>query len=205
MVDDKKLSSFGLDDVENNFAFFYMKDGTFLFPKGKFYLYFLDTDEHAKQLQNQTGEIDFLFFPFKRRFDMTSNPIGDIWKRRGKNHKGAEHILGIIEGQVYEEEKLMVIQMMSVRPAYKFNKINSFMVGAIKEWVEKYWNGFTIAFENPTDEGLNFALKYDKNMMIFWNHQTYRPENWKELKDQFPNVKQLPEETEKTYKIVQSE
>lgn len=186
MVGDRKLKDLPYEEIGENFAFFYMKEGNFLFPKGKFYLYFLDTDQHAKQMQAQTGEIEFLFFPFRRRFDMTASPIDDVWK---KSHagKGTQHILGIIEGQIYDDEKIIMIQMMSVRPGFKFNRINSFMVDGIQEWKKQAFDTYQIAFDNPTDEGLQFILSYDKNMMIWWS-ESYRPKTWKELKDSFANV-----------------
>jgi len=189
-ADDKLLKDISFSEATNNIAFYYEEKGNFFIPKGKFYVYFFDSHDNAKKLA--TGEIDFIFFPFKRRFDFSSAPITDIWKKSFlKDKKGSEHILGMIEGQVYEEDKLVEIQMMSVRPNFKFNKINYFLSTEVVEYAKNRFPDYKVAIEDPTEDGLEFAAKFSAHypeLVIFLTYKN-RPKNWEKLKSVFKDVR----------------
>ena len=187
LTDDKPLKELKFEQVSGNICAYIEQHGNFLFPKGKIYLYLFDSHEWSNKMAK--GEVDLLMFPHRRRFDLHSSPIDDIWKKsRAKNLKGVEHIIGAVEGQLYEPseedpEKIVMIQMMSVRPGFKGNRVNSFMVDSLQE---RFGNEYKLAFEDPTADGLEFIAKYKPDSIIYWTHR-HRPKNWDPAK--FPNVK----------------
>lgn len=186
------LKSLNVEAVGKNIAFYLEEKGNFMFPKGKFYVYFYDHHENVQKLA--LGEYDMIMFPFRRRFDMSGrSPINDIWKKNhAKGLRGTEHILGAIEGQVYEKDKQVLIQMMSVRPGFKSNKINTFLVEAVRQKLESDFPDYKLAFEDPTEDGLEFIAKYNPNAVIYWTFSN-RPKNWKNLKHLFTDVQGKPE------------
>lgn len=173
LADDRLLKSLNLEEAQSNMRVYYEEKGNFFVPQGKFYIYFFDSHEAAMQLGK---EIDFLFFPIRHRFDWNAAPITDIWKK-SRAGKGTEHILGIVEGQVYSEEKIFLIQMMSVRPSAKKNHINTFMVQLAERFQKEDFPEFRFGFEDPTDDGLEFIKKYDPTKWVYWTFRN-RPKKW---------------------------
>jgi hypothetical protein len=173
-ADDKLLKTMKDEDLGSNMLFFMEKQGNWFMQKGKFYLYFVDSPEWIEKLQK--GEYDFLFFPIRTSFNMFNvAPITDVWKKKfQKNTRGAEHVLGIVEGFADEEKKKVYIEMMSVRPAFKRNKINTMMLDALKGPFHDYeWY-----FEDVTDDGYMFAKKWMPDVNFSWTG-SYRSKEWK--------------------------
>lgn len=162
-VDDKLIKDSDIKELEDNAALYHEKTGNFMVQKGKFWLWFVDSREWIDKLK--AGEYDMLMFPFRRRFDWNSAPINDVWKKSHQKHtRGAEHIIGIVEGFIDEEDKKIIIEMMSVKPGYKMNRINTHMMNIIKDSFKEY----KLVFEDPTDDGYLFMKKYAPDAEISW-------------------------------------
>lgn len=189
-ADDKLLKTATLKEVGDNILFYHEDKGNFMFGKDKTFLYFTDSKNSVKKLAN--GEIDFLFFPIRTRFNsFTVAPIDDVWKIKHTNKfKGSEHILGIFEG--FCNEKTIYVDMMSVRPKYQHNKINSFML----DLLQKEYPKAKLIFEDPTDQGYLFIKKYSPDAEIRWRSDDYRAKEW---------IKDHPEENEKRMKTKKKE
>jgi hypothetical protein len=90
-------------ELEDNVALYHEKTGNWMVSKGKFWLWFVDTTEWIEKLK--AGEYDMLMFPWRRRFDFTAAPITDVWKKSmQKNTRGAEHVIGLVEGFADEDK-----------------------------------------------------------------------------------------------------
>lgn len=192
LSDNKPLKEIPFQEISENICMYVERNGNFLFPLGKVYLYMFDSHEWSQKMAK--GEVDLLMFPFRRRFDFSSSPIDDIWKKsHAKGLRGVEHIIGAIEAQLYEPseedpDKILMVQMMSVRPGFKGNRVNSFMIDSL---VEKFGNEYKLAFEDPTSDGLEFIAKYKPDAIIYWTYK-YRPKNWNPAI--FTNVKDISQE-----------
>jgi hypothetical protein len=175
LAGDKPLKGMKATELEGNMVLFYDKagrGGLFPMPPGKFWLYLMDSDDAAKKMG--AGEYDMMLFPFRRAYSFTAAPITDVWKKsHTKNFKGSEHILAITEG-VATDDKIL-LEMMSVRPGYKHNKIQTLMVDYIKNFMPKA----KLVFEDPTEDGLNFMWHYAPDAEVKWTID-YRPKIWKE-------------------------
>lgn len=150
-ADGKPLKKLNVEAMEDNMAFMHIPEGIPFFnkPKGFTMVWFLDSDEFVKKLEN--GEADPLFFPPGRMYDFNSAPISDIWKI-----KDSKPFIGAIEAYVKEEE--ILIKMMSVRPGFKKNHINSMMIDLLKN----QFPNKKIIYWHPTDDGKKFMKKYNK-------------------------------------------
>lgn len=154
MADDQPLKAANLEQLEPNFSMYHEQQGNMFFPKGKIFLYFHSDPNWGEKVV--AGEYDMLQFPYTGRYArFGAAPIKDIWKSsHTKNFKGSDKILGIIEA--FEGGGEVIIQMMSVRPGFKKNRINSFMVDRIR----KQFPSAQIVFEDPTRDGWAFIQKY---------------------------------------------
>ena len=154
MADDIPLKDADLEKIDANLSMYHEKKGNIMFGKGKTFIWFTIDDNWPNKVT--AGEYDFLLFPHMPRFArFSAAPIKDVWKKRhSKNFRGADEVIGMIEAWVANNE--ILIEMMSVRPGYKQNRINSFMIDSLK----KNFPGHTLVFEDPTDDGWAFMQKY---------------------------------------------
>jgi len=142
-----------IEKLEPNFSMYHEEKGNFVFAKGKTFLYFTKTENWGQKVVD--GEYDMLMFPYAGRFNWGAAPINDVWKKsHNKNIRGADEIIGLIEAYVANKE--ILIQMMSVRPGYKKNSINTNMINRLK----KSFPNHTVVFEDPTPAGWKFIQKY---------------------------------------------
>jgi hypothetical protein len=142
-----------IEKLEPNFSMYHEEKGNFVFAKGKTFLYFTKTENWGQKVVD--GEYDMLMFPYAGRFNWGAAPINDVWKKsHNKNIRGADEIIGLIEAYVANGE--ILIQMMSVRPGYKKNSINTNMINRLK----KSFPNHVVVFEDPTKAGWAFIQKY---------------------------------------------
>jgi hypothetical protein len=93
------------------------------------YVWFYDSKEGVQKLVK--GEYDTMLFP-PGFWGQRTPPLMQVWtKGYAKKVKGAEHVLGVIQAQLKDDE--LYINMMTVRPTYRRNKINSLMVRSLKD------------------------------------------------------------------------
>lgn len=76
-ADDKELKTVDFSEIQKNMVFYLEKTGNFFWPKGKFFLYFTDSDDTTMKICN--GEFDLITFPVRTSFNMFSvAPITDV-------------------------------------------------------------------------------------------------------------------------------
>jgi hypothetical protein len=164
IIGDKKLRDVTFKELDDNIAFFRTPEGkgNWLMPEKKFWLYVLDSDAEVQKLGS--GENEMLFFPARTRMNIFSvNPIKDVWKRSWLNkHKGSEHILALAEG--FADKDRVLIKMMSVKPAYQHNKMNTLMLDSLRD----SFPGAKLVFEDPTEDGYAFMKAYAPDAKIRW-------------------------------------
>ena len=169
---DKLLRDAKLEEVDDNMLLWYTPPGKGgLMPEGKFWLWLYD-DDSARSKMN-AGEYDILMFPHSRRFGFDgASTIDDVWKKSHQKHiKGAEHVLGIVEGFAKESEEIY-IQMMSAK--HKGNHVNTLMMDCLKD----NFKTSNFIFEDPTDDGYAFIKKYAPAAEIKWTGG-HRPKAWR--------------------------
>jgi len=152
-ADDKPLKDVDVDNIKNNIVIFRETRPNSLFAEGTTWVYFLDSEESAKKME--AGEISMLMIPIGT-FSSGGSPISDVWSKRFAK-KGTEHILGILEGHTNEDE--IYINMMTVRPKYKRNTINTKMI----QFLQNHFPNAKLSFSSPTPEGKKFISKYQNN------------------------------------------
>ena len=153
LADDKPLKEVDVDNIKNNIVFFRVPEDTrHIYETGTTWVYFLDSEESAEKMK--AGHIPMLMVP-QGTFSSGGNPITDVWKKRFAR-EGTEHILGILEGNTTEDE--IYINMMTVRPKYKRNTINTKMI----QFLQKIYPNAKLFFSDATPEGEKFINKYTK-------------------------------------------
>jgi len=171
LADDQPLKELDVDAIQNNLVVFRVppakKGSVGFFEDGKTWVYFMDSEESAKEMKNH--EIPMLIVP-QGTIHSGGSPITDIWKRaffkkgsdqpremtvgnKTKVVQGTDKILGVIEGTTNDE--VIYIDMMTVRPPFKRNSINSKMIQALKQDFPKA----KIEFSRPTPQGRKFLDK----------------------------------------------
>lgn len=150
---DKLLRDMTLEEADKYIGFYHEKKGNIMFAKNSFVGWFYDIANFGEKINS--GEFDFLVFPPVMRYDFNGDGIVDkIWKTQWqKAYKGAKNLLGMVQGWYDEENKNIVIQYMSVRPSAKRNRVNSFMIQAVK----KEFDATEVIFDEPTKEGKIFS------------------------------------------------
>lgn len=146
LADDKPLKDVDVDNIKNNLVFFRLdKDG--LWPKGTFWIYFMESEQSADDMKQ--GKIKMLQVPYRG--------ISTIWTKKYAT-EGTEKILGYLHGVA--DEDAIRIDHMTVRPKYKQNTINSKMINLLKS---RFPNA-KIIFDSPTEQGKKFISKYTKEI-----------------------------------------
>lgn len=163
-----------IEKLEPNFSMYHEEKGNMFFAKGKTYLYFTKSEDWGQKVVN--GEYDMLMFPYAARFNWGASPIKDVWKKsHNKSVRGADEIIGLVEAYVANKE--ILIQMMSVRPGYKKNSINTNMINRLK----KSFPDHVVVFEDPTKAGWEFIQKYAPDAIA-------RSSKGQELKKPYENM-----------------
>jgi hypothetical protein len=119
---------------------------------GSTWVYFMDSPKSAKLMKQ--GKIPYLMVPVGTGFH-GGNPITDVWTKRFQK-PGTEHILGLLQG--HSDEKSIYIDMMSVRTAWRRNRINSLMIDALRSCYPKA----KLEYSSPTQAGEKFIKGYSK-------------------------------------------
>lgn len=153
---DSKLRDLKVADVIKNIVILVENRDNSFFPKGFTLVYFLNNEENAEKMRK--GEIGYLMVP-RATFMSGGSPISDLWKKKFQQ-KGTENILGHIEAKIDLDNTTneIYIEMMTVRPGYKRNKINSMMIDALKHVYPKH----KVVFSSPTNDGRKFIKNYNK-------------------------------------------
>lgn len=151
------------DSTGTSMVIYHEKEGNFMIPKGQIYLYLYDVEGSGKKIQS--GEFDWVFYPFASLSMIGQKgfipPLKRIWtKKFQKEHKGSEHLLGVIKAFLIDKEngeKELYIDMMSVNPTKKKKGIMSFMIKDLRDNFKLSQNQVT--FSQLTKEGEKFVEK----------------------------------------------
>jgi GNAT superfamily N-acetyltransferase len=166
-VENKRYSEYakggeaGFDNEGTSMVLYHEKNGNWLVPKGQVYLYLYDVENSGSKLGK---EFDWVFYPLTAPIMAWQSgyipPLKKIWtKKFQKDHKGSEHLLGVIKAYLIEEDgkKELFIDMMSVNPTKKKKGIMSYMIKELRESFNLSQDQVT--FSDLTDEGKKFVEK----------------------------------------------
>lgn len=152
----------GFNDEGTSMVLYHEKNGNFLVPKGQVYLWLYDNEGSSEKLQNE--EYDWVFYPYaSQNMAWASDfipPLKRIWtKKFQKDHKGSEHLLGVIKAYLIEEngKKELFIDMMSVNPTKMKKGIMSYMIKELRDTFKLKQDQVT--FSDLTEEGKKFVEK----------------------------------------------
>jgi hypothetical protein len=149
----------------NDIVLYHEKKGNWLFAKGNFYAWLYDEDGVGKKIES--GEYDFIMFPPMGKGSPFSDkyvpPLLMVWnKPYQKKFKGAEHLIGIVQGFYDEDKNEIFIDMMTTNPKYRRQGINAHLIKSVREalGVPKE----NVIFDKPTKEGTKFMQsgKFEK-------------------------------------------
>ena len=152
----------GFDDEGTSMVMYHEKRGNFITPKGQIYLWLYEGEKIGEKLQNQ--QYDWVFYPLTS-INMAFQsgyipPLKRVWtKKFQKEHKGSEHLLGLIKAYLIEKEgeKELFIDMMSVNPNNKKEGIMSYMIKDLRDSFNLSQDQVT--FSKLTKEGEKFIAK----------------------------------------------
>jgi len=152
----------GFDDEGTSMGMYHEKKGNFIVPKGQIYLWLYDNEDGASKMNS--GEYDYVFYPYASMSMAWQRgfipPLKRIWtKKFQKEHKGSEHLLGVIKAYLIEEKgkKELFIDMMSVNPNSKKKGIMSYMIKDLRDTFNLTKDQVT--FSELTKEGEKFVNK----------------------------------------------
>ena len=158
----KKGGEAGFDDTGTSMAMYHEKQGNWLVPKGQVYLWLYDVENSAEKIESE--EFDFVQYPLTSMSMAFQRghipPLKIIWtKKFQKEHKGSEHLLGVIKAYLIEKEgkKELYIDMMSVNPKKKKKGIMSYMIKDLRDTFDLRQDQIT--FSQLTKEGEKFVGK----------------------------------------------
>jgi len=169
MADDKPLKELNVDALKNNIVIFRVpEDSNSFFADGQTWVYFLDSEKSAQEMKEQ--KIPMIMVP-QGTIRSGGSPITDIWKRRffkkgtdepreitirGKTKviEGTDKILGVLEGNT--TDKVIYIDMLTVRPPFKRSSIGSKMIQTLKQ----DFPNAKIEVSSPTQQGQAFLDKF---------------------------------------------
>jgi DNA repair protein RadC len=151
------------DDAGTSMVMYHEKKGNFIVPKGQIYLWLYDVENSAEKLQSEV--FDWVFYPHATiNLAMSSDfipPLQRIWtKKFQKEHKGSEHLLGVIKAYLIVKEngeKELFIDMMSVNPTKKKKGIMSYMIKELRNIFKL--SKEQVTFSELTKEGEKFVGK----------------------------------------------
>jgi hypothetical protein len=177
-ADGKPLRDATIQELEPNMGLVHFKESNWFYGAGKFFLYL--ASDPAWNAGFKTGESDMLIFPIRTNHNMfTVSPITDVWKKSWtKKYKNSDLVIGMVEGTVGKDK--LFVEMMSVRPGYKMNSINTKLIDTLVDWHPD----LQLTWVDPTNDGLEFIHKYSGDDAHFHWTGTYRP---KKMKEYYPN------------------
>jgi hypothetical protein len=158
---DKEESVSKFNDDNSSFIYYHEKQGNFIVPKGQVYAWLYDeADGVADKLQSE--KYDYVFYPLTSQSMAWQTgyipPLKRIWtKKFQKEHKGSEHLLGVIKAYLLKDGKELYIDMMSVNPKHKKEGIMTFMINQLRELYDLSQDQIT--FSELTKEGEKFVGK----------------------------------------------
>jgi GNAT superfamily N-acetyltransferase len=160
----------------NDIVLYHEKKGNWLFAKGNFYAWLYDEDGVGKKIES--GEYDFIMFPPMGKGSPFSDkyvpPLLMVWnKPYQKKFKGAEHLIGIVQGFYDEDKNEIFIDMMTTNPKYRRQGINAHLIKSVREALGVPKENVT--FDKPTKEGTKFMQsgKFEKGGEIDETAQMY--------------------------------
>ena len=131
------------------------------FP-GKFFVWAYEDDKDIEDLYE--NKIDLIIFPYRSRFDFQgAAPLRRVWhKSYQKNLRGADKLIGIIQGEFNEEKKIAYLDMMTVRKDKRRKGVNQAMIKSLRDFL--HINKDQVEFVDTTKEGKKFEKsgKFDK-------------------------------------------
>jgi DNA repair protein RadC len=152
----------GFDDEGTSMVMYHEKRGNFIIPKGQIYLWLYEGEKIGEKLQNE--QYDWVFYPLtSHNMAFQSGyipPLKRVWtKKFQKEHKGSEHLLGLIKAYLIEKEgkKELFIDMMSVNPTKIKKGIMSYMIKDLRDAFNLSQDQVT--FSKLTKEGEKFIAK----------------------------------------------
>ena len=95
-----------------------------MFPPNYFLIYFMDTEEAAKQMAD--GEITPALITDA---NYNHSPFNAVWRKKSTDKR----ILGTVQGYLNKEKDTLVVKFMTVRSKARRQTINSRMIDALKE------------------------------------------------------------------------
>jgi len=156
-ADDKSFNEEGKSSLV-----YHEKQGNWIVPKGQVYFWLYEGEDSAEKVNN--GEYDFVQYPLTSRSMAWQSgyipPLKRIWtKKFQKDHKGSEHLLGVIKSYLIEKDgkKELYIDMMSVNPKHKKEGIMTYMIQQLRERFKLSQDQIT--FSDLTKEGEKFVAK----------------------------------------------
>jgi hypothetical protein len=158
--DKKEVEKDNFDDTGTSMVMYHEKKGNFLVPKGQVYLWLYDVEGSADKLQKE--EFDWVFYPYASQTMAWQSgyipPLEKIWtKKFQKQHKGSEHLLGVVKAYLLDDGKKLFIDMMSVNPTKKKKGIMSYMIKDLRESFNLTQE--QVEFSKLTEEGEKFVAK----------------------------------------------
>jgi GNAT superfamily N-acetyltransferase len=160
----------------NDIVLYHEKKGNWLFAKGNFYAWLYDEDGVGRKIES--GEYDFIMFPPMGKGSPFSDkyvpPLLMVWnKPYQKKFKGAEHLIGIVQGFYDEDKNEIFIDMMTTNPKYRRQGINAHLIKSVRE--ELGVPKENVIFDKPTKEGTKFMQsgKFEKGGEIDETAQMY--------------------------------
>lgn len=153
----------GFDDAGTNMVMYHEAKGNFMIPKGQIYLWLYEGEKIGEKLQNE--EYDYVFYPYSN-INMAFQkgfipPLKRIWtKKFQKDHKGSEHLLGVIKAYLIDKEngeKELYVDMMSVNTTKQKKGIMSYMIKELRDTFNLTQDQVT--FSKLTPEGEKFVNK----------------------------------------------
>ena len=154
---EKEVSKY--NDDNSSFIYYHEKKGNFIVPKGQIYAWLYDeADGVADKLQSE--KYDWVFYPYASESMAWQSsyipPLQRIWtKKFQKEHKGSEHLLGVIKAYLLKDGKELYIDMMSVNPNHKKEGIMTYMINQLRKIYGL--NQEQVTFSKLTREGEEFV------------------------------------------------
>ena len=97
-----------------------------------------------------------------------------------KKIENSDLVYGATEGII--ENGNAYVEMMSVRPGYKRNSINSKMIDALQRTSDFRKNNAQVVWDSPTEDGMKFIKSYSGDKAKFWFGKSgHRPKNFLKL------------------------
>lgn len=123
---------------------------------GEFYFYVFMDFETRQKLYSGKLSAPIMMPPYNRKvFGM--HPLEDVWKNR---HEEYRKLVGIVRGQQREDE--CFLDMMTVRPKFRHNNINTLMLQTL---ADNFAKGKPFTADEVTRDGQAFFERFDPEVL----------------------------------------